>query len=57
MRNPARTQDLTEELMEKALGGAAMNMELYEQYKDREPLILGSGFFTALLPRLPAAAS
>lgn len=41
------TQDLTEELIEKALGGAAINMELYEQYKDREPLILGSGFFTA----------
>ena len=41
------TRDLTEELIEKALGGAAINMELYEQYKDREPLILGSGFFTA----------
>ncbi len=41
------TEDLSEELMEKALGGAAVNMELYEQYKDREPLILGSGFFTA----------
>ena len=41
------TEDLTEELIEKALGGAAMNKELYEQYKDREPLILGSGFLTA----------
>ncbi len=41
------TEDLTEELVEKALGGAAINMELYEQYKDREPLILGSGFLTA----------
>ena len=41
------TEDLTEELIEKALGGAAMNMELYEQYKDREPLIIGSGFLTA----------
>jgi aldehyde:ferredoxin oxidoreductase len=41
------TEDLTEELIEKALGGAAINMELYEQYKDRDPLILGSGFLTA----------
>ncbi len=41
------TEDLSEELLEKALGGAAVNMELYEQYKDRDPLILGSGFFTA----------
>lgn len=41
------TEDLTEELIEKALGGAAINMELYEQYRDREPLIIGSGFCTA----------
>ena len=40
------TEDLTEELVEKALGGAAINMELYEQYKDRDPLIIGTGFFT-----------
>ena len=39
-------EDLTEELVEKALGGAAINMELYEQYKDRDPLIIGTGFFT-----------
>ena len=41
------TEELSEELVEKALGGAAINMELYEQYKDRDPLILGTGFFTA----------
>ena len=41
------TEELSEELIEKALGGAAINMELYEQYKDRDPLIMGSGFFTA----------
>lgn len=41
------TADLGEELIEKALGGAAVNMELYERYKDRDPLILGTGFFTA----------
>lgn len=41
------TEELSEELIEKAIGGAALNMELYEQYKDRDPLILGSGFLTA----------
>lgn len=41
------TEDLSEELIEKALGGAAINMELYGQYKDRDPLILGSGLLTA----------
>lgn len=40
------TEDLTEELVEKALGGAAVNMELYEQYQDRDPIIIGTGFFT-----------
>lgn len=49
------TEDLSEELIEKALGGAAVNMELYEQYKDRDPLILGSGFFTATF--LPLACT
>jgi aldehyde:ferredoxin oxidoreductase len=41
------TEELSQELVEKALGGAAINMELYEQYKDRDPLILGTGFFTS----------
>ncbi len=49
------TEDLGEELVEKALGGAAINMELYERYKDRDPLILGSGFFTATF--MPAGCS
>ncbi|MCX5894567.1 MAG: hypothetical protein NTZ51_01860 [Proteobacteria bacterium] len=40
-------EELSPELVEKALGGAALNMELYEKYKDRDPLILGTGFFTA----------
>ena len=39
------TEELSQELVEKALGGAAINMELYEQYKDRDPLILGTGLF------------
>jgi aldehyde:ferredoxin oxidoreductase len=49
------TKDLSEELIEKALGGAAINMELYEQYKDRDPMVLGTGFFTATF--MPAACA
>jgi aldehyde:ferredoxin oxidoreductase len=45
-KKECETEDLTEELVEKALGGAAINMELYEKYKDRDPLIIGTGFFT-----------
>jgi aldehyde:ferredoxin oxidoreductase len=41
------TEELSPELVEKTLGGAALNLELYEKYKDREPLVLGTGFFTA----------
>ena len=41
------TEELSQELVEKALGGAAINMELYEQYRDKDPLIIGTGFFTA----------
>jgi aldehyde:ferredoxin oxidoreductase len=41
------TEDLPVDLVEKSLGGAALNMELYEKYKDREPLIAGTGLFTA----------
>jgi len=41
------TEDLTEEMIQQGLGGAGITMALYEQYRDRDPLILGSGFFTA----------
>lgn len=49
------TKDLTEEMIEKALGGASINIELYEQYRDRDPLILGTGFFTATFMPLACA--
>ncbi len=41
------TEELSTELVEQALGGAAINMALYEKYKDKDPLIIGTGFFTA----------
>lgn len=49
------TEDLGEELVEEALGGAAINLKLYEKYQDRDPIILGSGFFTATF--MPAACA
>ena len=41
--------DLEEEFIRENLGGAAANLALYEEYKDRDPMILGSGFFTGTL--------
>jgi len=41
------TEELTPDMIEQGLGGAGINMLLYEQYKDREPIILGSGLLTA----------
>ena len=41
------TEDLELEMMEKSLGGAALNLDLYQKYADRDPVILGTGLFTA----------
>ena len=40
------TEDLTEELVAQGLGGAGITTALYEQYQDRDPLVIGTGFFT-----------
>ncbi|MCX8042645.1 MAG: hypothetical protein N3B18_00800 [Desulfobacterota bacterium] len=41
------TEELSTDLIEQGLGGAGINLLLYEQYKDRNPLVLGSGLLTA----------
>ncbi|MBW2553196.1 MAG: hypothetical protein JRE20_03560, partial [Deltaproteobacteria bacterium] len=46
-------EDLELDLMEKCLGGAALNMDLYQKYADRDPVVLGTGFFAATF--VPAA--
>lgn len=46
-------EDLELDLMETCLGGAALNMNLYLKYADRDPVVLGTGFFTATF--VPAA--
>lgn len=40
-------EDLELDLMEKCLGGAALNLDLYQKYADRDPVVLGTGLFTA----------
>jgi len=39
--------DLEIEMIEKSLGGAALNLDLYQKYADRDPVVLGTGLFTA----------
>jgi aldehyde:ferredoxin oxidoreductase len=46
-------EELELEMVEKCLGGAALNLELYQKYADRDPIILGTGFFTSTF--VPAA--
>ena len=45
----AEEVDLEEEFIKDNLGGATANLALYEEYKDKDPMILGSGFFTGTL--------
>jgi len=40
------TESLSEDMVAAGLGGAGITTALYEQYRDRDPLIIGTGFFT-----------
>jgi len=40
-------EELELEMVEKCLGGAALNLALYQKYADRDPIVLGTGFFTS----------
>lgn len=40
-------ESLDEAMFEECLGGAALNLKLYGKYADRNPVILGTGLFTA----------
>lgn len=46
-------EDLELDLMERCLGGAALNLDLYQKYADRDPVVLGTGLFTSTF--VPAA--
>ena len=45
-------EDLDEDLVEESLGGAAVNLALYEKYSDRDPVVSAPGPSRARL-RLP----
>ena len=40
-------EELELDLVEKCVGGAALNLDLYQKYADRDPVVIGTGFFTA----------
>lgn len=48
-------EELTDELVEEKIGGAAINKYLYEQYEDEDPIIFGTGLLTGTL--YPASAA
>lgn len=39
-------EELTEELIEEHIGGVAFNVALYERFRDRDPVIVGTGPLT-----------
>ncbi|MCC7568627.1 MAG: hypothetical protein KO463_03310 [Candidatus Methanofastidiosa archaeon] len=41
--------ELEEEFVQEYVGGAKLNMALYEEHKDGEPIVLGTGLFTGTL--------
>lgn len=45
--NSAEEEYLEDELIRNNLGGAAVNLELYKKYESFDPIILGTGLFTA----------
>ena len=48
-------EDLTEELVEAKIGGAAIAKHLYEQHADGDPIVIGTGLLTGTL--YPATAT
>lgn len=42
-------RDLSDELVATRLGGAAINLALFEDFKDKDPLVIGSGLFTGTM--------
>jgi aldehyde:ferredoxin oxidoreductase len=42
-------EELSEDLVQEKIGGAAINSALYEQYKDDDPVVLGAGLLTGTL--------
>lgn len=47
-------EKLNDDLVRRKIGGAGITCELYERFKEEEPIILGTGLFTGTL--VPASA-
>jgi aldehyde:ferredoxin oxidoreductase len=45
----AEEVELEEEFVEQYVGGAKLNLALYEKYKDEDPIVFGSGLFTSTM--------
>lgn len=39
-------EELSQDLIEEHVGGAAINLALYERYQDRDPVVMGTGLLT-----------
>lgn len=48
-KNETREEYLNEDFVRSHIGGVLANSALYNQYKDRDPIVLGTGPFTATL--------
>jgi aldehyde:ferredoxin oxidoreductase len=45
------TEEFSDELCQEKIGGAGVNLALYNQYADEDPIVLGAGLFTgAMVP-------
>jgi aldehyde:ferredoxin oxidoreductase len=42
-------RELSDALVQSRLGGAAINLSLYEEFKDQDPMVIGSGLFTGTM--------
>jgi len=45
----AEEVELEEEFVEQNVGGAKLNLALYDMYKDEDPIVFGSGIFTSTM--------
>jgi aldehyde:ferredoxin oxidoreductase len=49
LRNEISERELSDELVGSRLGGAAINLSLFEEFKEKDPLVIGSGLFTGTM--------
>ena len=45
-RGTCEEEELTEEMVNEHIGGAQINLALYNRYVDRDPIVFGTGLLT-----------